>query len=50
MNNKNNDKNNTQFVDLKRFAAQDILELDTKYLDWIGGGIGGVIDGPVTPR
>lgn len=50
MNNKNNDKNNNQFADLKRVATQDILELDAKYLDWIGGGTGSVIDGPVTPR
>ncbi len=47
MNNKNNDKNKLNFVDFNSKLATDIFEIDAKYLDYIGGGAGGDVAGPI---
>ncbi len=46
MNNKN-DRNNNDFAGSAAFDIAAIFELDDKFLEIIGGGIGGDVSGPV---
>ena len=43
---KNKNDNNKNFANLSNVFCAEIFELNAEFLDVIGGGTGGVIDGP----